>query len=307
MFSISPQQVLQTVAGILWHSSVQISSRWRSGDWVSHSRTLKYFQWSQYFIFQLATLESLSCWQTLTHFIFNALTDGTRYLPKFSQCLATYLRSLTRISRTGPSAEKQPQSTMFPTLCFTVGMAFFGCNSGFFFRQIQQVFFIYLFIFNKKVLFRFWTFSLFYSGSFKCSVANFKWAKTCTGLWSRICLALQDLSLWQHSALIIVAFATLVPVLCKSFTRSLCGVLWFLVINLVIILTPRGEILHEASGRRRLSVGLFVSLPFPNNCSDSWFLYTRLLTYCRFSFPSLVQIYNYATGVLWQLFGCGHS
>ncbi len=50
-----------------------------------------------------------------------------------------------------------------------------------------------------------------------------------------------------------------------------------------------------------------VCLPFSNNCSHSWFLHTKLLTYCRFSLPSLVEVYNFVSGVLWQLFGLGHS
>ncbi len=46
--------------------------------------------------------------------------------------------------------------------------------------------------------------------------------------------------------LLMVAFVTVVPALCRSFTRSPCVVLGFLLTVLVIILTPRGEILHGA-------------------------------------------------------------
>ncbi len=55
-----------------------------------------------------------------------------------------------------------------------------------------------------------------------------------------------------------VAFVTLVPALCRSFTRSPRVVLGFLLTVLVIILTPRGEILHGAPDRGRLSVVLYV-------------------------------------------------
>ncbi len=53
-------------------------------------------------------------------------------------------------------------------------------------------------------------------------------------------------------------FVTLVPALCRSFTRSPRVVLGFLLIVLVIILTPRGEILRGAPDRGRLSVVLYV-------------------------------------------------
>ncbi len=55
-----------------------------------------------------------------------------------------------------------------------------------------------------------------------------------------------------------VAFVTLVPALCRSFTRSPRVVLGFLLTVLVIILTPRGEILRGAPDRGRLSVVLYV-------------------------------------------------
>ncbi len=49
-----------------------------------------------------------------------------------------------------------------------------------------------------------------------------------------------------------------VPALCRSFTRSPRVVLGFLLTVLVIILTPRGEILRGAPDRGRLSVVLYV-------------------------------------------------
>ncbi len=45
----------------------------------------------------------------------------------------------------------------------------------------------------------------------------------------------------------------------------------------------------------------------PQPWVTSGFICNRLLTYCRFSLPSLVQVYNFVSGVLWQLFGLGHS
>ncbi len=102
------------------------------------------------------------------------------------------------------------------------------------------------------------TFSQSSSGSSKCSLANFRRAWTCTGLSRGTRLALQDLSPWRRSVLLMVAFVTLVPALCTSFTRSPRVVLGFLLTVLVIILTPRGEILRGAPDRGRLSVVLYV-------------------------------------------------
>ncbi len=83
-------------------------------------------------------------------------------------------------------------------------------------------------------------------------------ATPCTGLSRGTRLALQDLSPWRRSVLLMVAFVTLVPALCRSFTRSPRVVLGFLLTVLVIILTPRGEILRGAPDRGRLSVVLYV-------------------------------------------------
>ncbi|CDQ75408.1 unnamed protein product [Oncorhynchus mykiss] len=90
------------------------------------------------------------------------------------------------------------------------------------------------------------------------TVANFRRAWTCTGLSRGKHLALQDLSPWRRSVLLMVGFVTLVPALCRSFTRSPRVVLGFLLTVLVIILTPRGEILCGAPDRGRLSVVLYV-------------------------------------------------
>ncbi len=145
---------------------------------------------------------------------------------------------------------------MFPPPCFTVGMVFFGCNSAFFLLQTRQVEFLpksYILVLSDHM-----TFSQSSSGSSKCSLANFRRAWTCTGLSRGTRLTLQDLSPWRRSVLLMVAFVTLVPALCRSFTRSPRVVLGFLLTVLVIILTPRGEILRGAPDRGRLSVVLYV-------------------------------------------------
>ncbi len=102
--------------------------------------------------------------------------------------------------------------------CFTVGMVFFGCNSAFFLLQTRQVELLpksYILVSSDLM-----TFSQSSSGSSKCSLANFRRAWTCTGLSRGTRLALQDLSPWRRSVLLMVAFVTLVPALCRSFTRS---------------------------------------------------------------------------------------
>ncbi len=190
------------------------------------------------------------------------------------------------------------------TPCFTVGMVFFGCNSAFFLLQTRQVEFLP----KSSILVSsgHMTFSQSSSGSSKCSLANFRRAWTCTGLSRGTRLALQDLSPWRCSVLLMVAFVTLVPALCRSFTRSHRVVLGFFAHSSCDHFDPTGWDLAWSPRSREIISGL-VCLPFSNNFSHSWFLHTKLLTYCRFSLPSLVQAYNFVSGVLWQLFGLGHS
>ncbi len=100
-----------------------------------------------------------------------------------------------------PLQKKQPQSMMFPPPCFTVGMVFFGCN---FLLQTRQVEFLpksSILVSSDHM-----TFSQSSSGSSKCSLANFRRAWTCTGLSRGTRLALQDLSPWRRSVLLMVAF-----------------------------------------------------------------------------------------------------
>ncbi len=116
-------------------------------------------------------------------------------------------------------------------------------------------------VFTKKFYFGFiWPYDilpiLFWIIQMLSSKLQTGW--TCTGLSRGTRLALQDLSPWRRSVLLMVAFVTLVPALCRSFTRSPRVVLGFLLTVLVIIFTPRGEILRGAPDRGRLSVVLYV-------------------------------------------------
>ncbi len=227
-----------------FNSLQRFSMGLRSGDWLGHSRTLKCFLRSHSFVARAVCLGSLSCWKTQPRFIFSALADVRRFSLKISWYMAPFILSFTQISRPGPFAEKQPQSMMFPPPCFTVGMAFFGCNSAF-------------------------------------------WAG---GHIRGTRLALQDLSPWRRSVLLTVAYVTLVPALCWSFTRSPpCGSGIF-AHSFCDHFDPTAWDLAWSPRSREIISGL-VCLPFSNNCSHSWFLHTKLLTYCRFSLSSLVQVY----------------
>ncbi len=98
------------------------------------------------------------------------------------------------------------------------------------------------------------TFTQFSSESFRCSLANFRWACTCAFLSRGTLRALQDFSPSRRSVLPIVFLVTMVPAALKSLTRSSRVVLgWFLTV-LMIIENPRGEILHGAPDRGRLIV-----------------------------------------------------
>ncbi len=86
------------------------------------------------------------------------------------------------------------------------------------------------------------------------SLANFRRACTSAFLSRGTLRALQDFSPSRRSVLPIVFLVTMVPAALRSLTRSSRVVLgWFLTV-LMITETPRGEILHGAPDRGRLTV-----------------------------------------------------
>ncbi len=86
------------------------------------------------------------------------------------------------------------------------------------------------------------------------SLANFRRACACAFLSRGTLQVLQNFSPSRRSVLPIVFLVTMVPDALRSLTRSSCVVLgWFLTV-LMIIETPRGEILHGAPVRGRLTV-----------------------------------------------------
>ncbi len=121
---------------------------------------------------------------------------------------------------------------------------------------------------------------------------------------------------WQFKALMIsvlhgvvlpiVFLLTMVPATLRSLTRSSHLVLdWFLTV-LMIIETPRGEILHGAPVRGRY-FSYFVFLPFANNRTNCCHLLTKLLGNGLVAHSSFVYVYNLVPDILGQLFGLGHG
>ncbi len=93
------------------------------------------------------------------------------------------------------------------------------------------------------------TFSHASSGSSRWSLANFRQAWTCAGLKRGTLHALQGFNPWRCSVLVMVTVETVVPALFRSLTSS----------RQIPHLsqdhdTPRGEILHGAPVRGRLTV-----------------------------------------------------
>ncbi len=80
------------------------------------------------------------------------------------------------------------------------------------------------------------------------------YAWTCAGLSRGTLRALQDFNPWRCSVLLMVTVETVVPALFRSLTRSSRVVLGWSLAFLRIIDTPRGEILHGAPVRMRLTV-----------------------------------------------------
>ncbi len=198
-----------------FNSLQRFSMGLRSGDWLGHSRTLKCFLRSHSFVARAVCLGSLSCWKTQPRFIFNALADGRRFSLKISRYMAPFILSFTQISRPSPFAEKTApkHDVSTPMLHSRYGVLWMQLS-------ILSPPNTTSWVFTKKFYFGFMTFSQSSSGSFKCPLANFRRAWTCTGLSRGTRLALQDLSPWRRSVLLMVAFVTLVPALCRSFTRS---------------------------------------------------------------------------------------
>ncbi len=204
--------------------------------------------------------------------------------------MAPSIVPLMRCSCPVPLAEKHPQSIMFPPPCLMVGMVFLGSQAAFLLLQTLRQSHLTTTLSHSSPL------NLWHTPD--RPVHGLSWA-------GGPCRALQDFSPSQHSVLPIVFLVTMVPPALRSMTRSSRVVLgWYLTV-LMIIETPRGEILHGAPARGRLTVILF--LPFANNRTNCCHLLTKLLGDGFVAHSSLVQVYNLVPGVLGQLFGLGHG
>ncbi len=135
-------------------------------------------------------------------------------------------------------------------------MVFFGCNSAFFLLQTRQVEFLpknYILVSSDHDIFPilFWIIQML-SSKLQTGLDMY-WLKQrdtsgTAGFESLAAQCVTDGSLCYFGP----------SSLCRSFTRSPRVVLGFLLTVLVIILTPRGEILRGAPDRGRLSVVLYV-------------------------------------------------
>ncbi len=97
------------------------------------------------------------------------------------------------------------------------------------------------------------SFTQFSSESFRCSLANFRRACTCAFLSRGPCGRCR-ISVLHGVVLPIVFLVTMVSAALRSLTRSSHVVLGWFVTVLMIIETPRGEILHGAPDRGRSTV-----------------------------------------------------
>ncbi len=149
------------------------------------------------------------------------------------------------------------------------------------------------------------TFSQSSSGSSKCSLGKLQpgldmyWLKQgdtsgTAGFESLAAQCVTDGSL-----------VTLVPALCRSFTRSPRVVLGFLFTVLVIILTPTGWDLAWSPRSREIISGL-VCLSISIIAPTVDFFTPSCLPIADSVFQPGAGL-HFVSGVLWQLFGLGHS
>ncbi len=135
----------------------------------------------------------------------------------------------------------------------------------------------------------------------------FRRAWTCAGL-SRVTLrALKYFNPWRCSVLLMVTVETVVPALFRSLTKSSRVVLGWLIPHLSQDhwYSTRRDLAWRHSPREIDSHLEF--LPFSNNYTNSCCLLTELFAYCPVAHPILVQVYNFVSSVLRQLFGLVHS
>ena len=164
---------------------------------------------------------------------------------QISQYIAPFILPSIQWSRPVPLAEKHPQSIRFLPPCFIVGMVFLGWYSAFLFLQTRRVELMP----NSSILVSsdHITFSQASSGSFRCSLANFRWVCTCVTDGS-----LRDCgpNCLQVINKLLLCSTGLIPDLSHHH--------WY----------PTRQDLAWSPRPREIG-GDFVFLPFSNNCSNS--------------------------------------
>ncbi len=161
--------------------------------------------------------------------------------------IALFTVPLMRCSCPVPLAEKQPHSITFPPPCLKVGMVFLGSQAAFLLLQTP-----WAELMPKSLILVSSDHNTFTQFSTE-SLANFRRACTCAFLSRETLRALQDFSPSRRSVLPFVFLVTMVPAALRLTRSSRVALGWFLTV-LMIIETPRGEILHGAPVRGRLTV-----------------------------------------------------
>ena len=203
-----------------------------------------------------------SCCKTHPRPIFNALTEGRRLSPKISWHMAPFILPSIRWSCPVPLAEKHPQSIRFPPSCFTVGMVFWGLYSAFLFLQTRQVELMP----NSSILVS--SDHITFSGSSRCSLANFRRACTCAFFSRGTLRAQQDFNPSQCSVLLMVLYCDCDPNCLQVINKLLlCSTGLIPDLSHHHWYPTRGDLVWRP--RPREIGGDFVFLPFSNNCSNS--------------------------------------
>ncbi len=203
-----------------FNSLQRFSMGLRSGDWLGHSRTLKCFLRSPCGVFGIIVMLKdpatfhlqCPCWWK------EVFTQNLTIHGPIHSFLYTDQSSWSFCRKTAP---KHDVST--PMLHSRYSVLWMKLS-------ILSPPNTTSWVFTKKFYFGFiWPYDilpiLFWIIQMLSSKLQTGW--TCTGLSRGTRLALQDLSPWRRSALLMVAFVTLVPALCRSFTRSPRVVLGF--------------------------------------------------------------------------------
>ncbi len=219
----------------------------RSGDWLGHSRTLMCFFLSHSFVALAVCFGSLSCWNTHPRPIFNALSD-------FNALALTVHgpvhRPFDEVQLSCPLSRKTPPKHNVSTSMFDGGDGVLGVIGS-----IPPPPNTASWVDAKEL-----DFGLIWPQHFPQHpvllwiMANFRRAYTCAFLSRGTLRALQDFSHSWRSVLPIV-FLGLWSQLPWDHWQD--PPVWFWADSspfLMIIETPRGEILHGATDRGRLTV-----------------------------------------------------